>query len=205
MYKEQLKNYLDDLASNKPAPGGGSAAALAAATGVSLISMVCNFTVGKEKYQAVQEEIQEILSSAENLRAKLLDRVDQDVSAYKKVSTAYGLPKESSEDRQQRTQAIQQALKQALVVPLEVCQQSHQAIKLCPVTAKKGNRNLISDVGVAVALLESAFYSAVFNVEINLAGIKDQQFILKVRMILEPLGKEIAVIKKQVLKLVQGK
>ena len=198
MYRESLQKYLDDLASNKPAPGGGSAAALAAATGVALLSMVANFTVGKEKYKTVENEIKDVLSEAESLREKLMGLVDQDVAAYKKISSAFKLPKDSAEDKKTRTQAIQQGLKEALSPPLEVCKCCQRASELCPVLAAKGNLNLISDVGVAVSLLDSAFQSALLNVEINLKGIKDEAFILQIRKILEPMEKKISAIKEEV-------
>ena len=198
MYKAELKKYLDDLAAKLPAPGGGSAAALTAATGVALISMVANFTVGKEKYKSVENEIKGVLSQAESLRQKLMDLVDEDVSAYNKISAAFKLPKESAEDKRKRTGAIQQGLKEALVPPLEVCKCCHKASKLCLVLTEKGNLNLISDVGVAIALLESAFQAALLNVEINLKSIKDEKFILEIRQILEPMEKEIIAIKEEV-------
>lgn len=198
MYYETLKKYLDDLAGRKPAPGGGSAAAMAAAVGVSLISMVANFTIGKEKYKSSENEIKELLSSSEALREKLMNLVDEDVVAYRKVSCAYKLPKESPQDKKKREQAIQSGLKEALAAPLEVCKCCHQGSKLCPVLLKKGNVNLISDVGVAVALLKSAFQSALLNVEINLRGLKDREFILQVRAVLEPMEKELTVIDQEV-------
>lgn len=205
MYQDQLKKYLDDLASRKPVPGGGSAAALTACTGVSLISMVANFTLGKEKYKSVEDEINTVLSSSESLRRRLLNLVDEDILAYKKVSGAYKLAKDNPDDKKRRAEAIQEALKESLVIPLEVCKLCHQAAKLCPNIAEKGNVNLISDVGVAVLFLESAFQSALLNVEINLNGLKDQGFILEIREILEPLEKEIGVIKDQVQETVKNK
>lgn len=198
MYQDSLKKYLDDLAAKLPAPGGGSAAALAAASGVALISMVANFTVGKEKYKSAEDEIKDVLSQAEGLRQKLMNLVDQDVAAYKKISAAFKLPKDNPEDKRKRTQAIQQGLKEALGPPLEVCKCSHMASKLCPISAEKGNVNLISDVGVAIALLESAFQAALLNVEINLKSIKDEKFILGIRKTLEPMKKEITAIRKEV-------
>lgn len=118
MYLEgKFKEYLDDLAAKKPAPGGGSAAAAVGALGVSLLSMVANFTVGKEKYKEVQPEIQEILSSSEKLRAELQKLVDEDIAAYQEVSAAYKMPKEAEQDKKTRTEAIQTALKDAMAVP----------------------------------------------------------------------------------------
>ena len=198
MYQDTLKKYLDDLAAKLPAPGGGSAAALTAATGAALISMVANFTIGKEKYKFVEEEIKKVLSSSEDLRQKLINLVDEDVTAYKKLSSAYKLSKDSPEDKRKREQAMQEGLKEALATPLEVCKLSHQAVKLCPVMSEKGNANLISDVGVAVALLASAFQSALLNVEINLKSIKDNEFILKIREVLKPIEEEVEIINQEV-------
>ncbi len=152
-YKDEtLKKYLDDLAAKLPAPGGGSAAALTAAMGVSLISMVVNFTLGKPKYAKYEEELKGILEKSEKLRAGFLGLVDLDVVAYKSKN-----------------------LRDALNVPFMVCRLCLEAITLCPPLIKKGNINLISDVGVAAVLLEAAFCSAEFNVEINLKMLNDKK------------------------------
>jgi len=198
MYKETLKKYLDDLAARKPAPGGGSAAALTAATAVALISMVANFTIGKDKYKAFEDEIKKVLYQAQGLREKLSNLVDEDVAAYKKISHAYKLPKETSEEKAKRTEAIQAGLKEALVPPFEVCKCSHQAVKLCPTLIEKGNTNLITDMAIASLMLWDAFQSALYNVEINLKSIKDDEFILKIREVLEPMQKEIEAINQEV-------
>ena len=204
MYQGNLAKYLDDLAANLPAPGGGSASALTAATGAALISMVANFTVGKEKYKSVEDQIKQVLSSSEGLRETLTTLVDEDVSAYKKLSAAFKLPKESAQEKKKREQKVQQGLKEALAVPLDICKCCHEAIKLCPVTAEKGNPNLISDVGVAASFLQSAFQSALLNVEINLRGIKDEQFILEIREILEPMESETEAIGREVISTVKN-
>ena len=155
---ESLKKYLDDLAGKLPAPGGGSAAALSGALGTSLISMVVNFTLGKPKYAQYEKELSATLIKAERLREEFLNLVDLDVVAYKSKN-----------------------LKQALDVPFMACRLVFEAIKLCPALIKKGNVNLISDVAVAAVLLESAFASAYFNVEINLKLLGDKQFASAVR------------------------
>ena len=198
MYKDDLKKYLDDLAAKLPAPGGGSAAALTAAIGVALISMVANFTVGKEKYKAFEDEAKEVLSSSETLRERFIALVDEDVTAYKKLSSAYKLRKSNCADKKKREEAIQVGLKEALATPLEICKCCHQAIKLCPGLVEKGNVNLISDVGVAAALLEAAFQSALLNVDINLKSIKDSEFILGIRKVTEPMDKEVSTINQEV-------
>ncbi len=145
-YKNRsLKNYLDDLAAKLPAPGGGSAAAMTAAMACALISMVVNFTLGKPKYIKYEEELKEILRRSEKLRKEFLELVDLDVLAYR------------SKD-----------LKKALDVPLKVCRLCFEALELCPGLIKKGNINLISDIGIAVVFLEASFISAKLNVDINL-------------------------------------
>ena len=198
MYKDTLSKYLDDLAAKLPAPGGGSAAALTAATGAALISMVANFTVGKEKYKSAEGQIKSILSSSESLRKRLTDLVDEDAGAYKRVSAAYKLPKACLQDKRKRAQAIQKALREALAAPLEICKCSYEAAKFCPVLMRKANSNLVSDAGVAVVLLASAFQSALFNIQINLKGIKDDKFILGIREIIEPMEKEMFILEEEV-------
>jgi len=153
-----LQKYLDHLAAKLPAPGGGSAAALNAALGAALISMVVNFTLGKPKYEKYDKELKEVLSHSEKLRNEFLNLVDLDVTAYK------------SKD-----------LRAALNVPFMVCRLCYETIQLCPPLIDKSNHNLISDVVVAAVLLESGFSSAYYNVEINLKFLKDKDFSHKVR------------------------
>ena len=159
MYRDNsLKNYLDDLAAKLPAPGGGSAAALSAALGASLISMVVSFTLGKPKYAQYEKELKEILEKSEKLREELLNLVDLDVVAYKSKN-----------------------LRDALDAPFMVCRLCFEGIKLCLPLIKKGNVNLISDVGVAAVLLESAVASANFNIEINLKSLGDEKIAKSIR------------------------
>jgi formiminotetrahydrofolate cyclodeaminase len=201
MYFEgQFKQYMDDLATKKPAPGGGSAAAAAGALGVSLLSMVANFTVGKDKYKDVEAEVQEVLSSSEKLRTELQKLIDEDVVAYKEVSAAYKMPKESEQEKTARSEAIQMALKQAMSVPLAICRNLYEAISLCEPLLEKGNVNLVSDVGVAAELIAGGFASAVLNVEINLAGIKDPDMVSKIRDELSSKEKQIRTTKEKVVR-----
>jgi formiminotetrahydrofolate cyclodeaminase len=198
--EENFKEYLDDLAAKKPAPGGGSAAAAVGALGVSLLSMVANFTVGKEKYKDVEAEMQELLSSAEKLRAELQKLVDEDVAVYQNVSAAYRMPKESDERKAARSEAIQAALKDAMQVPLATCRNLFEAGKLCEPLLEKGNVNLVSDVGVAAEFIAAGFVSALMNVEINLSGIKDESLVANIRRELSPKEKEIQKIREKVVK-----
>lgn len=187
---EPLKKYLDETASGAPTPGGGSVAALAGALGAALTSMVCNFTVGKEKYKDVEAEVSQILSDAEELRSKLLNLMVEDTQVYSEVSKAYAMPRNTPEEKEARTEAIQKALRIAMQAPLEAVFCCHKILKLNEPLLDKGNQNLISDVGVAVLLAESALRSAILNVEINLSYIKDEDFCNNTREKLSSIVKE---------------
>lgn len=193
MYLEKpLKKYIDDLAAKIPAPGGGSAAALTSATGFALVSMVCNFTLGNEKFKDVWHEIQTIHQTSEKLRVAMMDLIDEDCCVYLKVSKAFKMPKDTPSQKQRRRIAIEAALKDALIVPLEICKLSNQGMTLCRTLIDIGNPNLISDVGVAVSLFNAAFESAILNVQINLNGISDKEYIDSVKCIIEPIYLEIS-------------
>ena len=172
-FDRSLKEYLDDLSARLPAPGGGSATALNAALGVSLISMVVNFTVGKAKYAKHEKELCQILEKSEKLRAEFLRLVDLDVTAYESKN-----------------------LRNALNVPLMLGRLCFEGIKLCPPLIKKGNRNLISDVSCAAILLESAFAGAVCNVEINLKFLKDNKLAKAVNKELSQKEKKVKKIRQ---------
>ena len=197
---EPLKKYLDEAASGASTPGGGSVAALAGALGAALTSMVCNFTVGKKKYRDVEAEVSQILSESEELRSKLLDLMVEDTRVYGQVSAAYGMPKGTPEEKEARTEAIQEALKAAMGAPLEAAICCHRILKLNEPLLEKGNKNLISDVGVAVLLAESAMRSAIMNVEINLSYIKDEKLCGETREKLRPLIAEAAELRSKIYK-----
>ena len=197
---EPLKKYLDEAASGASTPGGGSVAALAGALGAALTSMVCNFTVGKKKYADVEAEVSQILSEAEELRAKLQDLMVEDTQAYGQVSAAYGMPRETAEEKAARSEAIQKALKVAMQAPLEAAVCCHRVLKLNEPLVEKGNQNLISDVGVAVLLAESAMRSAILNVEINLSYIKDEKLCQETREKLRPMMAEAVELRAEVYK-----
>lgn len=185
--REPMGGYLDKLAAKLPAPGGGSAAALVGALAAALESMVANFTVGKEAYKEVEAEVKGLLEQSEALRAELTKLVQADMDVYSKVSSAYSLPRETAEQKAARTEAIQAALKVAAQVPYKVTLACDKVLAICPGLATKGSANLISDVGVAVVFAEAALQAAYLNVEINLAGIKDEGYTDQMRREVAPL------------------
>lgn len=172
-----ITTYLDDLASNKPAPGGGSAAALAGALSAALGSMVANFTVGREKFAAVEEQAEAALTECERLRVAFIELVQADVDAYGRYAQATKLPKDTDEEKVLRQDAIQVALEAAANVPMEVCRKAMEVLEVCIKLLDIGNPNLISDVGCAGELAFTALRCALLNVEVNHAFIKNEEYI----------------------------
>lgn len=187
-----LREYLDDLAARKPAPGGGSAAALAASLGASLLSMVLNYTVGNEKYKDVKEKVATILVKIEKSRKELQDLTDEDVAVYNKLAKAL---KQNKPD----PDSLEVMRKEAADVPFKVCRISSECLKLCKEAAECGNENLITDSAIAAIMFEGAFLAAKFNVYINLKNIKDMEYIGQVHKILAPLEEEMPKLKEEIL------
>ena len=177
MVKNQsIQEFLDQLASSAPTPGGGGAAALLGATGAALTSMVCNLTIGKEKYVGVEGEMKDTLKQSEDLRATLTDMIAADVEVFDKLMGSYGLPKETDEEKAARSEAIQVALREATDVPLNCARACSDVIAVSRSAAEKGNLNVISDAGVSVMAAYGALKSAALNVYINAGSIKDKAF-----------------------------
>jgi methenyltetrahydrofolate cyclohydrolase len=171
-----VREFSAQLAGSQPTPGGGSAAALGGALGAGLVSMVCNFTVGREKYADVDEEMRGVLARAEELRRELEQAVEDDVAAYGGYGTASKLPRESDEERAARDAALDAALRESTLVPLGVAERCGELLELAVRAAELGNRFLISDAAVGAELAAAAQASAELNVRLNLGGIEDEEF-----------------------------
>jgi formiminotetrahydrofolate cyclodeaminase len=171
-----IELFLDDLASRKPTPSGGSAAAVMGAMGAALVSMVCNLTIGKTQYRDFEEEFKSVLTKAEELRRDLTKMIEEDVQAFDAVMRAYGMPRLTKDETATRAQAIQTALKTATLVPMRCCRACREVITLGSVVAEKGNRNVISDAGVAAVAAYAALRSAALNVFTNATAITDRIF-----------------------------
>ncbi len=178
---KSTKTFLDELASSAPAPGGGSVAALSGALGAGLISMVCNLTLGKPKYAAVQDDVAAILKKSENLRQELTDLLEEDVQAYTRLSQTMKMPRDTEEQKATRAALMDKALKAATDVPMRVAEACAAVMALCPKAAEKGNTNAVSDVGVGILMAEAGLRSAALNVLINLGFIKDERFVSESR------------------------
>lgn len=164
--------FVDVLASKAPVPGGGGASALVGAIGTALGSMVGNLTVGKKKYAAVEEDIKKILEKAEALQKELLHLVDQDAVVFEPLSKAYGIPKEDPN----REKIMEEALKNACTVPMDIMRACCRAIELHEELAEKGSALALSDVGVGVAFCKSALMGASLNVFINTKSMVDREY-----------------------------
>jgi methenyltetrahydrofolate cyclohydrolase len=172
-----VSKFLDETASNSPAPGGGSVSALAASLGVALASMVCRITMGKNPNVTIQFELESVLIKCEKLRAKFTALIDEDTNAFRKVIDAYRLPQETTEQNAQRLAAIQVAYKEATVVPVQLLELCAEAVALIKIVGEKANKKVLTDAGVAVLMLGAACEGAAMNIRINLAGITDLSFV----------------------------
>jgi glutamate formiminotransferase/formiminotetrahydrofolate cyclodeaminase len=176
-----LRGFSDELSMDSPAPGGGSVAALCGALSAGLSAMVANLTVGKKGYEAVCGEMIAVAVEAQALKDFLLEAVDRDTEAFNKVIEAFRLPKTTPEQAEEKDRAIEGANKEATLVPLEVLEKAVDAVSLARIAAAKGNRNSLSDAGVAGLAAQTAGEGAYYNVLINLGGIKDAKFADQVR------------------------
>jgi formiminotetrahydrofolate cyclodeaminase len=182
-----IKEFIDLLASKEPAPGGGSAAALVGSIGVALSSMVANLTIGKEKFKDKEELMKEIIQKNEKLQKELLELIEKDAEAFNKVADALKLPKNNPEEKEKRKEILENALKEASLVPLEVMKKSLEALKILENTLGNSTPNAVSDIGVSALCLKSAIQSAWLNVKINLVSIRDKDFVYEIQRQAESL------------------
>jgi glutamate formiminotransferase/formiminotetrahydrofolate cyclodeaminase len=186
-----LRGFVNELSMDSPAPGGGSVAALCGALSSALSAMVANLTVGKKGYEKVREEMIVTAVRAQALKDMFLEAVDRDTRAFNKVMEAFRLPKTTPEQALEKDRAIEEANKEATLVPLEVLAQAAEAAALASRAAARGNKNSVSDAGVAGLAAQAAGEGAYDNILINLAGIKDRKFVGDVRRRAERLRKAL--------------
>jgi formiminotetrahydrofolate cyclodeaminase len=178
MYLDRpLQDYLDELASAQPTPGGGSAAALSGAMGAALASMVAHLTLGKAKYADVEPEIEELLQQTEKLRARFQQLMQEDIDAYGKLSASFKLPRSTPEEVDARGKAIQKQLLEAALVPLEMVESAFQLVQYCRRIAEIGNANVLSDIAMGALLASSAGAGAAWMVRANLVAMKDLEMV----------------------------
>lgn len=201
IYLDQpLRNFLEDTASKTPAPGGGSVAALIGSLGAALLCMVGNFTVGKPKFEKVERDVREILKETAKLKEELSGLIQKDIEAYARFSQVARMPKNTFEIKEKRRQALQIALKDATRVPLTTAKLARRLIELAQLLLRKGNPNLITDVGVGALLADAALQSAALNVQINLGYIKDEKFKKRTSSLISSMLSQGQEIKDKVVK-----
>jgi glutamate formiminotransferase/formiminotetrahydrofolate cyclodeaminase len=185
-----IKEFLLELSSSSPAPGGGSVAALSGALGSALSAMVCNLTIGKDKYLDFEKDITESLEEIEEIKAKLTDLIDLDTNAFNDVIKAFKMPKNTKEEIKKRKNAIQKGYKNAAMIPLKTAKTCQKIIDIAQILAIKGNKNSITDVAVSALMANTGVKSAILNVKINLGSITDKKYV-------EGLSKELIEIEKK--------
>ena len=191
-------DFLDALAAKTPTPGGGSAAAYSAAAGAALVAMVARLTIGRKKYAEVESQMKQLLEDAERLRAELTKAVDEDAEAFDAVMRAFRLPKDTQQQKAERSEAIEKATIYAARVPLKVASKAVEVIKLAVQAVSDGNLNAISDGATGAALASAALTGAGYNVRINLASIKDKHTTDLLLNELQTLEKQAAELNVQI-------
>ena len=176
LIKKQVDDFLQELASDSPAPGGGSVAALSGAMGAGLVSMVAQLTIGKKGYEDVEPLMKKTLAASEKIRNELTPLVDKDTLAFNQVMAAFKMPKKTETEKSTRSKTIQAAFKNATQIPLRVAECCLYVLELALSIAGKANQNTASDLGVAGQMAYAGVEGAVMNVKINIPSIKDTKW-----------------------------
>lgn len=192
--KEILGQWIDTLASKAPVPGGGGASALGGALGAALGQMVANLTVGKKRYEDVEEEMQQSLFALNILQMELMALADKDAEVFAPLAAAYGLPKETEEQRAEKERIMEENLLAASLVPIQMMEKTSAVLDVLELLEEKGSRMAVSDVGVAVQFARAALNGAVMNVYINTKSMKNRE---KAEELNEKAGKMIEKGTKQ--------
>ncbi len=202
---QAIQDFLNQLASQSATPGGGSAAAVMGAQSAALTSMVCNLTIGKPKYAAVENDMLVLLKQSEALRERFTAMIKADVEVFNRVMASYGMAKQTEEQKILRNAELQAALKEATEVPLACAKACAEAIALSKMAAEKGNVNVVTDAGVAVMSAYAAMKSAALNVYINIKSLKDTDFAEQSEKQLEAILSGAELETDEIYQLVKGK
>lgn len=201
-----LTDFNDLLSTDAPAPGGGSVAALCSAISGSLTAMVANLTFGKKKYKQHWEEAKELADKGQQVKLRSLQAIDKDTDSFYAMMDAARLPKKTDQEKEIRRKAMQEATKNAILVPLETLELSLDAVKLSHGIAQIGNKNAVSDAGVGAATAYAAALSAYYNVQINMSGIDDDTFreevLNKSKQLLEDTKEMSETVSKLILEII---
>ncbi|MCY6483583.1 cyclodeaminase/cyclohydrolase family protein [Clostridium aestuarii] len=204
-----IKDYIKKLSSKDPAPGGGSAAALVGVVSSALTAMVFNLTVGKKVYEEYNEEEKNLISNSllevEKYNNELMEVMDKDGEAFLGLMAAFRMPKNTDSEKAERAKSINMGYKNALEVPLNLAKQLLKLYDNILISSQYGNKNVICDAGVAAILLSSAIESAILNVNVNLKGIKDENYKNEVNKECINIMKQALLKKEKIMNIVNFK
>ncbi len=197
-----LRDFLDKIAGDEPVPGGGSVAALNGAVASALTGMVAGLTIGKKGYEPHEELMSHIRQLAANRVLLFVADIDRDSEAYNAVFDCFRMPKGTDEEKAVRSAAIQEATKQAALVPLQVARNAYELMNVIGDVIRIGNRNAVTDGCVALLSARSAVLGALLNVRINLGSIKDKAFVQQLQDEADQLEREACAREKELLEIV---
>ncbi|WML34725.1 cyclodeaminase/cyclohydrolase family protein [Clostridium sp. OS1-26] len=204
-----LKDFIDELGSKSPAPGGGSIAALSASLASALASMVFNLTIGKKEYmeydESLKEKVDDSFKEVNLYKVELLELMERDTNAFLSLMEAFKMPKTTEDEIRSRKEKIAEGNKEALEIPLQVAEKAYKLYDHIYIAVQHGNKNAVSDAGVAASLVETAIEGAILNVKINIMGLKDeerkQEFKDKCKYLLENSKKK----KEEIMGIIESK
>ena len=196
-------DFAEVLASKAPVPGGGGGSAMVGALGAALGSMVCNLTVGKKTYAAVEDEVKGVLADLDAIRGKMLRLVEEDAVVFEPLAKAYGIKAVTPEEKAEKDRVMEAALRKACSVPVEIVRQSMAALKLLDVLSVKGSRLAISDVAVGALFCQSALLGGRYNVIINTSLMKDREYAAAIDTDIDALATEGAALAEAIAGVVE--
>lgn len=198
MLEQKTTDFLEALSSKEPVPGGGGASAAVGAFASALGMMVANLTAGKKTYAAVEEEILETKERLLTLQKELIRLTDEDAKAFEPLSRAYGLPRETEEEKAERARIMEAALYEASRVPLQIMQTVRQVMELLRILGEKGSRIAISDVGVGILFAQAALEGASLNIYINTRLMQEKEQAAKLNAEADALIREARTLKEEI-------
>lgn len=199
-----LKDFLEKTAANEALPGGGSSSALNGAIAAALTGMMAKLTIGKKNYTDVEDQMKKVVEAMEESRLHFINDIDRDADAYGLVMEAYKLPKETDEQKTLRSEKIQEAMKVASLVPMEVAERGYSMFDTIIETIRKGNKNAVTDGMVGLMACRTGVMGALFNVRINLAGINDSAFVEGLSEKCDRIEKEILAKEREMIEWVKS-
>lgn len=204
--EKTVREFINELGSNSPAPGGGSVAALGASLASALGAMVFSLTVGKKVYNeySIEEKmkVDKSLEQCLKYNDKFLELMNKDTEVFLILMSAFKLPKETVDEKSTRSAKIQEGYQKALEIPLSVAEESYKIYEYVKIAAELGNKNAISDAGVSALMLQASIESAILNVKINLSSIKDQTYKAEISAGCEGLIKQGRIKRDEILSIV---